>query len=109
MNPELTRQRVRADSALASCSDSVHFALHEACSRSFLWFHRRADQRVVLLRGEGGIVADALIPHGNQPLDPWSPVPVVLDRSTDTEGPPGSRRAFVVLSLPKSGPRIGDC
>ena len=79
MNPETARQRVDADPVLAGCSHSVHFAVREACSRSSTWFRRCADQRVVRLSGWGGILANALIPRGNQPLNSWSSVPVVVD------------------------------
>ena len=79
VHAELLRQCRDADSVRAGCSHSVHFAVGEACSRSFAWFRRRPDQRVIRLSDRGGILADALIPRGNKPLDPWSPVPVVLD------------------------------
>lgn len=35
VNPELTCQRVHADALRAGCSHGVHFAVREACSRSF--------------------------------------------------------------------------
>ena len=54
MHPELTCQNVRASSLRADCSHSVHFLVREPCSRSFLWFRRRANQRVVRLPGEVG-------------------------------------------------------
>src|SRR5690625_7374924 len=40
VHPELTRNRVHAEPLHAGCSDSVHFLVREACSRSFLWFRR---------------------------------------------------------------------
>ena len=67
--------RVHADTVGAGCSHSVHFLVREACSRSFLWFRRRADQKVIRLPFGLGILTSALIPRGNKPLDPWSPVP----------------------------------
>ncbi len=75
VNTELLCQRVHAHALRAGCSHSVHFLVGETCSRSFLWFRRRADQRVIGPVVGLGILADALIPCGNQPLDPWSPVP----------------------------------
>lgn len=78
MDAELPRQCVHADAVRAGCSDSVHFLVRETCSRSFLWFRRRADQRVVGLAVGLCIGTGALIPRGNQPLNPWSPVPAVL-------------------------------
>ena len=67
-----------AESVFQGCSHSVHFLVREPCSGSFLWFYRRADQRVVRFPGEVAVVADALIPCGNEPLDPWSPVPAAF-------------------------------
>ena len=78
VNPELTCQRVHADALRAGCSHGVHFAVREACSRSFTWFRRRADQRIVRLSDRLGILPVSLIPRGSQPLNPRSPVPVVL-------------------------------
>ena len=75
MHPEPPRQRVHPDTLRAGCSHSVHFLVREPCSRSLLWFRRRADQRVIGLAVGLGIGADALVPRGNKPLDPWSPVP----------------------------------
>ena len=78
VNPELLRKRDHADSLRAGCSHSVYFLVREACSRSLLWFHRRIDQRVVGLALGVGVPASALIPRGNEPLDPWSPVPAAF-------------------------------
>ena len=47
VNPELTRERIRAHPLRAGCSHSVHFLVREPCSRSSLWFRRCANQRVV--------------------------------------------------------------
>ena len=66
MDAELARQRDHADALRAGCSHSVHFLVREPCSGSFLWFYRRADQRVVRFPGEVAVVAgnDSLIwPH----------------------------------------------
>ena len=78
MHAELLRQRGDADAVCAGCSQSVHFLVREPCSRSFLWFRRRADQRVIGPAVGLCIGADALIPRGNKPLNPWSPVPAAL-------------------------------
>jgi len=78
VHPELTSHGVHADALCAGCSHSVHFLVGQACSRSFLWFRRRADQRVVGLAVGLCIRANPLIPRGNQPLDPRSPVPTTL-------------------------------
>ena len=78
VNSVPARQRFHAHALRAGCSHSVHFLGREPCSRSFLWFRRRPDQRVVGLALGVGIPADALIPRGNQPLDPWSPVPAAF-------------------------------
>jgi len=78
MHPELPRQRVHTDTVGAGCSHSVHFLSCEPSSRSFRWFRGRADQRVVGLAIGLGVPTNALIPRGNKPLNPWSPVPVVL-------------------------------
>ena len=78
VDPEATRQCAQADTQRAGCSHSVHFLVGEACSRSFLWFRRRPDRRVIGPVLRLGILADTLIPRGNQPLSPWPPVPVVL-------------------------------
>ena len=78
MHAELLRQRGDADAVCAGCSHSVHFLVREPCSRSFLWFRRRADQRVIGPAVGLCIGADALIPRGNKPLNPWSPVPAAL-------------------------------
>lgn len=78
MYAEFAGEGSHADAERAGCSHSVHFLVGEPCSRSFLWFRRRADQRVVGLAVGLCIGADALIPRGNQPLNPWSPVPAVL-------------------------------
>ncbi len=78
MNPELVRQHGHADALCEGCSHSVHFLVRESCSRSFLSFRRRADQRVIGLARGIGIPPSALIPRGNKPLHPWSPVPAAL-------------------------------
>ena len=78
VNPELTCQRVHADALRAGCSHSVHFLVRQACSRSFLWLRRRVDQRIIGPVLGLRIIADALTPRGNKPLDPWSPVPAAL-------------------------------
>ena len=78
VNPELARQHGHADPLRAGCSHSVHFAVCESCSRSFLWFRRRTDQRIVGVAVGPGTSTCALIPRGNKPLDPWSPVPAAL-------------------------------
>ena len=78
MHPVLRCERCHADAAGAGCSHSVHFLVRESCSRSFLWFRRRADQKVIRLPGEVGIPVDAFIPRGNQPLNPRSTVPATL-------------------------------
>ena len=78
MNAEAARQCGHADTGSSGCSHSVHFALREPCSRSFLWFLRRPDQRVIGLTLGLGLLTNALIPRGNQPLNPWSPVPATL-------------------------------
>ncbi len=79
MDAELLGQCVHPLAVRAGCSHSVHFLLREGCSRSFLWFRRRTDQWVIRLPpGEVGIVTNPLIPRGNKPLNPWSPVPAVL-------------------------------
>lgn len=78
VNPELAGQCVHADPVCAGCSHSVHFRVRETCSRSFTWFRRRIDQRVVGPVLGVGIPTSALVPRGNKPLDPWSPVPAVL-------------------------------
>ena len=91
VHPELTSHGVHADALCAGCSHSVHFLVGQACSRSFLWFRRRTDQRVIRLPGRVGIPTSALIPRGNKPLDPWSPVPAALhcfhQRSPTAEPP----------------------
>lgn len=97
VNPELTRERIRAHPLRAGCSHSVHFLVREPCSRSSLWFRRCANQRVVGLPGEVGIVAGALIPRGNKPLKPWSPVPATLH----------CFHQFVELSAPNDPPARG--
>lgn len=78
MHPEPTGQRGHADAMLAACSHSVHFLVHEPCSRSLLWFRRRPNQRVIGLALGLGIPTSALIPRGDKPLNPWSPVPAGL-------------------------------
>ncbi|MFT4135558.1 hypothetical protein [Microbacterium sp.] len=78
MNLEPARQRGHAHALRAGCSHSVHFGVREACSRSFLWFRRRPDQRVIGPVLGLGILADALIPRGNKPLNPLSSVPAAF-------------------------------
>ncbi|MGO1315477.1 MAG: GNAT family N-acetyltransferase [Cellulomonadaceae bacterium] len=78
MNPELTCDSVHSDPSLADCSHSVHFLVRQTCSRSLLWFRRRADQRVIVLALGVGVSANPLIPRGNKPLNPWSAVPATL-------------------------------
>ena len=90
VHPELTSHGVHADALCAGCSHSVHFLVGQACSRSFLWFRRRADQRVVGLAVGLCIRANPLIPRGNQPLDPRSPVPTTLHCFHPRRSPPGS-------------------
>ena len=91
VHPELTSHGVHADALCAGCSHSVHFLVGQACSRSFLWFRRRADQRVVGLAVGLCIRANPLIPRGNQPLDPRSPVPTTL-HCFHQRNPPGDLR-----------------
>lgn len=88
VNPELARQHGHADPLRAGCSHSVHFAVCESCSRSFLWFRRRTDQRIVGVAVGPGTSTCALIPRGNKPLDPWSPVPAALHCFHQVVGPP---------------------
>lgn len=78
MHSELRCEHCGTEAAGAGCSHSVHFLIREVCSRSFLWIRRCADQWVAGLPGEVGIVVDALIPRGNQPLNPLPPVPATL-------------------------------
>lgn len=78
VHPELTSHCVHAEPLCAGCSHSVHFLVGEACSRSFTWFHRRADQRVIGPILGLRIGADALTPRGSKSLDPWSPVPAAF-------------------------------
>lgn len=79
MNPEPPRKRGHTLASGPGCSRSVYFLVSEACSRSFLWLRRRVDQRIIGPVLGLRIIADALTPRGNRPLNPWSPVPVVLD------------------------------
>lgn len=79
VNPEPPRQRGHTLASGPGCSYSVYFLVSEACSRSFLWLRRGVDQRVIGPVLGLRIIADALTPRGNKPLNPWSPVPVVLD------------------------------
>ena len=78
VNPVLPRERGYADAVRTGGSYSVHFLIRETCSRSFLWLRRCTDQRIVRLSGRVGIPANTLIPRGNKPLNPWSPVPATL-------------------------------
>lgn len=78
VNPELTRHLFHADALTEKRSHSVHFLLREACSKSFLWFRRRVDQRVIGPILGLRIPADGLIPRGNQALDLLSLVPATL-------------------------------
>lgn len=66
------------DDLRAGCSHYVHFLVCKPCSRSFLRFLRRGDQWIIGPAIGLGIPMNASIPRGNQPLDPWSPVPAVL-------------------------------
>lgn len=79
MYPVPMGKRLHAHPLRAGCSHCVHFLVREPCSRSFLWFPRRADQRIVSLVLALGIPAVALIPRGNKPLNPRSPVPATLN------------------------------
>lgn len=79
VHSELASQRVHAYTLCVGCSHGVHFLLGEACSRSFTWFRRRTDQQVARLSDRGGVLAEALIPLGNKPLNPRSLVPAVLN------------------------------
>ena len=87
MDTELLRYRVYAHATLKSCSHSVHFLFREPCSRSLHWFRRRADPSVVGLALRLSIPASALIPRGNKPLNPRSPVPAALHRVHVTHRP----------------------
>lgn len=100
VHPELTSHGVHADALCAGCSHSVHFLVGQACSRSFLWFRRRADQRVVGLAVGLCIRANPLIPRGNQPLDPRSPVPTTLHCFHHTHRSSASIRARSAMPGP---------
>ena len=89
MDAETAGEFVNADPSCAGCSHSVHFLVREPCSTSFLWFHRRPDQRVVGPVLGLRILADALIPRGDHPLNPLSPVPAMLHCVHRNGGPPG--------------------
>lgn len=78
MHPEPPRQRVHPDTLRAACSHSVHFLVAETCSRSSPWLCRRVDERVIRLPVRLVHAAWPLIPRGNKPPDPLSPVPVAL-------------------------------
>ena len=65
MDAELARQRDHADALRAGCSHSVHFLVREVCSRSLLWFRRRADQSIVGLSFGLDIPTNTVIPRGN--------------------------------------------
>ena len=79
VHAELLRQCGGADAVGAGCSHSVHFPVGQPCSSASPWLCRRRDEWVVGLAH--GLDSDPrpLIPSGNKPLDPWSPVPVVID------------------------------
>ncbi len=78
MDTELLCHRIHADALSTGCSHSVHFLVREPCSRSFTWFHRCTDQRVISLTLGVGGAANPLIPRGNELLNPWSPVPAAF-------------------------------
>ena len=78
MNPEPARQRVHAHALPAGCSHSVHFRLREWCSGASPRLCRCPNEWVIRLTDRRSDAARPLIPRGNQPLDSWSPVPVVL-------------------------------
>lgn len=62
MDAEPAREGRHADALRTGCSHGVHFLVREPCSRSFLWFRRSVDQRVIGLALRLGIPANALIP-----------------------------------------------
>lgn len=78
VNPVMLRDGLHADAALTGCSHSVHFLVCEPCSRSFLWFRRHPNQRVISLTVGVSIVARPSIPRGSELLNPWSSVPATL-------------------------------
>lgn len=79
MHAELLRQRGDADAVGAGCSHSFHFRLRQRCSSASPWLCRRRDERVFgLIYGLDGDPRP-LIPRGDQPLDPLSPVPIAFD------------------------------
>lgn len=79
VHAELLRHCVHANTVLAGCSHSVHFAVSESCSRSLLWFRCRADQSIIHRALGIDRVAIPLIPRGNELLKPWSSVPTALN------------------------------
>lgn len=79
MDAESLGQFRDADTSGAGCSHSVHFRLRQPCSRASPWLCGSLDQRVIRLAGRLDYAAGRLIPRGNKPLDPWSPVPAALD------------------------------
>lgn len=78
MHSELLRQSGDTDAVGAGCSHSVHFLLSQPCSSASPWLCGGLDEWVVRLANRLGRVAEPLIPRGSQPLDPLSPVPVVV-------------------------------
>lgn len=54
VHAELAGEGRHTGTSGAGCSHSVHFLVREPCSRSFLWFRRRADQGVVRLPARSG-------------------------------------------------------
>ena len=78
VDTELAGEGSHADAVGSSCSHSVHFLVREACSGSSPWLCGRADERIIGFAVTLTRASWPLIPCGNQPLDPWSPVPVVL-------------------------------
>lgn len=79
VNLKLLRDFLHADAVLAGCSHRVHFAVREPRSRSFTWFRRRGDQRIIRLVLGVGMVVNPLIPCGNELLNPRSSVPALLN------------------------------
>ena len=79
VDAELLRQCGDADAVGTGCSHSVHFLLRQPCSSASPWLRRRCDEWVVgLTHGlDGG--PRRLIPHGNEPLDPLSPVSAMVN------------------------------
>ena len=61
MHTEARRDR-RHVRAIGGRAHSVHFLVGEPCSRTFTWFRRRPDQRVIGPVLGLGTLTDALIP-----------------------------------------------